>query len=75
MIPDRKNFAASIVDDLDGRDDGDEQPDDMQGDEPEDDLSALAEDLISAVKSGVADKVADAFRAMFAACESEPHEE
>jgi hypothetical protein len=39
------------------------------------DMEACCSDLIDAVKSGDAKACADAFRACFAACEMEPHDE
>ena len=72
MFPDKKKVASLMVSNIDGtarpETSGD---DDSQGD----DLVDLADDFLRAVKQNSPEAVADAFRAMFMACESQPHEE
>jgi len=75
MLHDPKRTAALIIAGMpkDGPDASADGPDGMGG--HDEDLHGLAEDLISAVHSKDAAAVADAFRAMFLAMESEPHDE
>lgn len=42
---------------------------------PSNDMEACAEDLLSAVEAKDVKGVVDAFKALFACCESQPHEE
>ena len=46
-----------------------------EGESSADYLRPLAEELLSAVREGSSEKVADAFYAMFLACERQPHDE
>lgn len=74
MLHDKKKFATVIVSRMgkDGRSEESEaKPEDGYGDE----LHALAEDLLHAVGTKSASAVADAFKAMFLACEAKPHAE
>lgn len=74
MFPDRKKSTAGLlVANIDGtaRDEDEGADDDSQGE----DLVDLADDLLRAISSKSPESIADAFRAMFLACESEPHSE
>lgn len=69
LMPDKKKMAAIIV--------GSAEPEEKEegyGESPEE-LKELASELIRAVKSGNASKVADVFKDMFLSCESREHEE
>ena len=53
-------------------------PEHGEGESPSHDMGdghAIAEDLISAIHAKDVGAVVDAFKALFAHCESEPHEE
>lgn len=50
-----------------------EAKDKMEG--PDEGLSMAAEEFIKAVKADDTQGVMDSFKAMFAACEAEPHDE
>jgi hypothetical protein len=68
MVLDPRKIATVITGTMD-RNGQDDTP--MEGDP----LKPLAEDLIDAVQRRSAVDVIEAFRALFLACESQPHEE
>jgi hypothetical protein len=72
IIPNKKKMASVIVSRMTGE--GKDLPPPSAEPMAGDDLAALAEDLISAVESKDAGAVADAFRAMFFALDSEPED-
>ena len=72
MFTDRKKNAALLVAGIDGSGGDDKGSDD---DSHGEDLEDLADDLLRAITSKSPGAIAEAFRAMFMSCESEPHDE
>lgn len=71
IIPDRRKLATVIVSRL--HSDGGQSDDvAVHGDS---ELVSLAQEFLHAVKQGDAQATADAFRALFMACEAMPHSE